>query len=971
MKTPAFTKLASISAITLCLAACQQNETLSQVSQANFQPKASLPAEYVTDGVLVKNIQDKRHYRYVTLENGLQVMLVSDPNVKTAAASLSVGVGSNQNPENFLGLAHYLEHMVIQSSKKYPEENEFGKYVATNAGGHNAFTADRNTTYLFQINADALEGALDRLAAAIAEPIFEENFSERERNAVQAEWDRNLNNPGFDVFIAGKQLMNPQHPFTKFNVGNLATLKDQPNKSLNQALWDFYNQYYSANIMTLAIVSNQSLDWLEAKANSYFSPIKNRNIDRPQTSELAYTQTGKAVNIQIPQDTDFLQVFFPINDQNYPRYTHAGKFIMRQLNRHDDTALLGSLRKAGLTHDAGCSYAEQAYETQGRLQCHFNLTDKGAADKNQVVSALFSYIDIIKQQALTADYIAEYEHILAKQRQRFSDTAPQHFAPKLSQTMLEHEAKYVLMPNQFYLGFDKQQAEQILAQVTPENMLINNIGKNVTADQQIPYAKHKYSIETLPVFQPVAELAVNLQLPAAQLPQQSEQLVQQTQQKNYQKPTAVHSEKGLEVYLATSQYFADEDKAITTASIESPLTRASAKNLLMNAMLTELLQKQTRTTAENAKLMDTLHIAVSGNPNGYSQILLDGPLAVQQKYLTQLFTEFNQLQISQTTFDDIKARYLKGYKDMEKRPPAQQTFAKWRLTYQLYADLFTPTETITALESLTLTDMQKFHKQMLQGQLNVLSLSNMPKSQLVELAQAARQAMGEPTGEKPNNNNNFKPTLGKQVSVTESVTANDVVLLLGFIAPDKSDQTLANLTVLNQYMHPAFFNSLRTQQQLGYGVNSQALKIHDYPTQMFFVQSNNTDLASLYNKIIDFTQAFEPELAKLPEQTISQTISAIIQQVEQKPTDIRKEYQAFAGDWYQHNWQFDSRDNLVAALKQVTKQSLMATYQSLILQGQHEQFAVQYRGENFKDTQFAELKSLTTEQAESMQTAAR
>ena len=42
------------------------------------------------------------------LENGLKVVLISDPSTDKAAASLDVYIGSGSDPEGREGLAHFL-----------------------------------------------------------------------------------------------------------------------------------------------------------------------------------------------------------------------------------------------------------------------------------------------------------------------------------------------------------------------------------------------------------------------------------------------------------------------------------------------------------------------------------------------------------------------------------------------------------------------------------------------------------------------------------------------------------------------------------------------------------------------------------------------------------------------------------------------------------------------------------------------
>jgi len=66
----------------------------------------------------IKSEGDKKEYRIIQLPNGLKAVLIKalDTSAETenlAAASLVVGVGSFDEPENVLGLAHFFEHMLF------------------------------------------------------------------------------------------------------------------------------------------------------------------------------------------------------------------------------------------------------------------------------------------------------------------------------------------------------------------------------------------------------------------------------------------------------------------------------------------------------------------------------------------------------------------------------------------------------------------------------------------------------------------------------------------------------------------------------------------------------------------------------------------------------------------------------------------------------------------------------------------
>ena len=47
---------------------------------------------------------------------------------------------------------------------RYPDENEYSKYLSAHGGSSNAFTDFEDTNYFFDVNHEHLEGALDRFA---------------------------------------------------------------------------------------------------------------------------------------------------------------------------------------------------------------------------------------------------------------------------------------------------------------------------------------------------------------------------------------------------------------------------------------------------------------------------------------------------------------------------------------------------------------------------------------------------------------------------------------------------------------------------------------------------------------------------------------------------------------------------------------------------------------------------------------
>lgn len=84
----------------------------------HFDRRSATMSVIKTIDRIVKPESDDRQYRGLVLNNGLKVLLISDPNTDISAAALEVNAGSMYEPKAIPGLAHFLEHMLFLGSSK-------------------------------------------------------------------------------------------------------------------------------------------------------------------------------------------------------------------------------------------------------------------------------------------------------------------------------------------------------------------------------------------------------------------------------------------------------------------------------------------------------------------------------------------------------------------------------------------------------------------------------------------------------------------------------------------------------------------------------------------------------------------------------------------------------------------------------------------------------------------------------------
>ena len=151
--------------------------------------------------VVNKSPNDEREYAAVTLDNGLQVLMVSDTTTEKSAAALSVGVGAFSDPMDFQGMAHYLEHMLFMGSESFPEPDGYMNFAAENGGSSNAYTSSEITNYMITIENAAFPEALHRLSEFFSAPILDPGYIQKEKNAVNAEWSMRRESEGRSITV--------------------------------------------------------------------------------------------------------------------------------------------------------------------------------------------------------------------------------------------------------------------------------------------------------------------------------------------------------------------------------------------------------------------------------------------------------------------------------------------------------------------------------------------------------------------------------------------------------------------------------------------------------------------------------------------------------------------------------------------------------------------------------------------------
>lgn len=296
-----------------------------------------------------KPINYIRDFKGGILNNGIKYTIINDKNIDYSCVACCVGVGSKEDPRDFQGLAHFLEHMLFLGSKKYPDAGYFNEYITKNGGFSNAYTSFFETNYYYKINNDSLEESIDIFSRFFIDPLFDKNFIDREINAIESEHSKNIND---DFWLFRQIIFNlakPDSDINTFSTGNIETLKKD---NLRNEMIEFFEKYYTSDNISITILSSFNIDKIEKLVISIFNQIKKTKNNITIKNEIKYDIKNKEYQLFPINGNDDCKIiyFFDINYNQYYKLDKTIEIIDQIINDFNEDGINHYLKSNGYIH---------------------------------------------------------------------------------------------------------------------------------------------------------------------------------------------------------------------------------------------------------------------------------------------------------------------------------------------------------------------------------------------------------------------------------------------------------------------------------------------------------------------------------------------------------------------------------------------------------------------------------------------
>ncbi len=875
-----------------------------------------------------QSANDKRQYDYAELANGLKLLVISDKDAQRAAAAVDVQVGSSSDPDNFLGLAHFLEHMLFLGTDKYPDPDDYINYISDHGGNHNAFTAFDHTNYFFDIDPGYLHQGLARFSRFFVAPTLSEKYVQRERNAVDSEYQSKLREDGWRGMDTLKAAMNKKHPYSRFTVGNLATL---PEETVRPALLRFYEKHYSADRMTAVIVGRESpqtlLDW----GRAVFSEVPRRKVADTAVSEQLFAGVNLPLVIesQSIKKEHNLSLYFQFPYQLDADYSKSLGYLSYILGYEGQGSLLEALKALGYANElyAGAGYpigAETSFEIG------VQLTDKGYANQNRVLAVIFAYIDLLKADDSGKSRYQEIATVADTAFQFKEKSHPMHEVSSLATKLNRYPVKDVLAINAIFSGYDRAQINHYLAQMAPADAVVQVTSPDITASQKTQYFNVPYAIKKLDktLMTTVAEadkaVVKQMHLPHANPFIADDYALQKTTQ------TESHAllANDIELFYKHDTSF-NVPKSSVQISLQPTKTLSIADKTAMS-LLAQLLDEQLTTILYDASIAG-VNAEISAGEKSLS-FSLEGYQQKMPDLLTVMVKQLASVSVDAPTFARVKDNYRQDLQNAAAKMPYQQTFAY--LNDSLVEDASLPVQRLEALKAIDAAKLQQFAEAFrVSLAIRMMVYGNQTETGAKALADIlAKQLKGTKLAQpwQPN----APVTLTKNSTRSFAVDHDDNAITY-YIQAGKGYDQRAKIGLLAKMLEPQFFTQLRTEKQLGYVVFAYPRPTFDQAGIAFTIQSPVADANALEKHITDFNAAFAQSLADLDEAAFSEVKTILKTELLQKPENLISAAGLYWSDILTTGKTTSSRKAIAAAIDKVERQVFIREMQDVLRSGEH------------------------------------
>lgn len=858
-------------------------------------------------------------------------------------------------------------------TKKYQQEESYSQFLAEKGGDSNAFTAEENTNYQFQLvvpkSAQSIDAsddpstyesplyeALDRFSQFFIAPLFTESATERELNAVDSEHQKNVQNDGNRIFQLGQSRANVEHPYSKFGTGSKATLWDEPQKQgidTRARLLEMYEKWYSANLMTLCVSSPHSLDVMQKWVIELFTPIKNKDVPLPSSAyreipALTPENMHRTLYVVPIKDIRLLNMSWLIPGTKGAYRSKPCSYISHLLGHESKGSLLSLLKDRSWVDglSAGQSVSVQDF---GMFDVSVELTKDGVDHVDEIVEMVFGYIRLVRERGVQA-WIHDESAALADMSFRFAERQePFSYVQRLSTQMSAYPEKDYLSGAYRIEEYDPDWVRTILDCLTPERVNVLVAGSFVagTTDCTEKWYGTAYRVEDvveekLEQWRSAAP-AQGLDLPCKNpfIPKDFALVAEPLPDGDVDTtgPVKLVDDDFMELYYKLDRTFG-RPKANVRMLFVTPVAYASPRNFVLCSLYTSLLHDELNEFSYDADLAGLryelrtvdhgMQLAVAGYNDGL------------HVFTSAILKKMASFKARKERFVVIYDQWERHWANWDKDQPYQH--AMYDLSHMLVTPKWHVNDFLKCLRGeggITVEAVNDFVPQLL-SRMRTITLvhGNVTEEWARNMCAGVKDELKYnplPRVERPSRRVVSVPTdcqivIRKDGSNKED--NNSAVHMSLQVGPRGIYRTDVLLELVAEILNKPAFHELRTKQQLGYMVFSGVDACENVRGLYFIIQSPIADPDELCRRIEAFLVRFRVgTLSEMTDPEFDGFVDSMIALKMENDKAMAQRSRRFFAEIVGQTYVFDRFANEIAALRNVRKSDVVSFFDSVIAAG--------------------------------------
>ncbi len=893
------------------------------------------------------------------LPNGLEAYLVSDPNVDQSAAALSVEAGSWNDPAAYPGMAHFLEHMLFMGTEAYPKEDEFMPFVKENGGKVNAYTAPDRTVYMFSVNNAGFNGALDRFSHFFIDPLFLPSSIERELLAVDQEHAKNIENDGWRQYMILKETGNQSHPNAKFSTGNADTLRGIPQDAMKK----WYKEHYSADKMHLVIYSSLPIDELIDLTVQDFSavPIHSTVEEKMPPKMTSEKQEGHFIYINPIKDLKVLSLTWELPaDLARDQEAQVGQLLSYTLKTGSKNSLLGLLKREHLAEAVGVTQ-DQLGKDQKFFSIDIELTDKGIEELSTVINYAFESLARLKKTGIPRYIFDEVQKIATINYQYQSRKDSFDFVLQTAHTMVDESLETYPQKTLIPTEYNPTLISDYINALTPQSCIYFVIADpektKIPMTNKEKWMGAEYAIQAPSQQELLAwnNASINPQIglpPPNQFIPKNLELVHKTASDEVIVPVLLQDNNHGKVFFAEdTHYLVPEISHVFR--IKSPLLDGSARSkaladLYIKAIYDELFPLISTADAADSKIsirQDQLSLTIA--INGYSDN--------SDKLTEEFMGGIRKIRPSKEQFNLYKESLLSSYENGDKELLFLQSMQL--LSSVIFSDNPTYVEKTAALKNISYNDFVEFSKGVFKkAYFEALLYGNITKNDAESLLTGIHKkfkSVSYPVAEHHERKILLLPQGQGPYMVAQptAMQGNAAILLIQQGA--YSFEKRACQQVLGSVLQNAFFNTLRTKQQVAYIAKAWEKEEEKQLLQLFGVQSSTHQPNELIARFELFLENFVKQYTtEFPKERFENVRQMAIASLEMPPENLSRSSGRLFCLGFDYEGDFHMIEKRISALQKISYEQTREVANQTLSRSNSRRIAVLVEGVNPREKDF-------------------